>query len=326
MSFSFRALRRLCAGLVFAGLAFSSTAAAQAPPPSTDATAAATPPVPMLWRVSQGHRSLYLLGSFHLLKPGDYPLSPDVAAVQAKADRVVMELSPQDMNAPELPMKMAQAAMRSDGTLLDSALPEKTAKRLKGWVDANAAELAKAQIPPQVLQMFQPWFVGLTISLVEMGKHGLDPALGLDKHVGDAAQAAGIATGGLETADQQIAMLAGMSPEQQLQFLDESLTQIERGADAIGRLHDLWRAGDADGLWREMAVPMRQDYPDLYARINTERNDAWVPKLEALLADPAHRDTLVVVGALHLIGEDGVVAKLRARGHRIERICSACVD
>jgi len=36
--------------------------------------------------------------------------------------------------------------------------------------------------------------------------------------------------------------------------------------------------------------------------------------------------TLVVVGALHLLGSDGVVEKLRARGYRVERICSACTS
>src|SRR5690606_17061724 len=34
-------------------------------------------PVPLLWKVSDDDNALYLLGSFHLLKPEDYPLSRD---------------------------------------------------------------------------------------------------------------------------------------------------------------------------------------------------------------------------------------------------------
>jgi hypothetical protein len=50
-----------------------------------------------------------------------------------------------------------------------------------------------------------------------------------------------------------------------------------------------------------------------------------LPKIEQLLAAPGTDDTLVVVGALHLLGDDGVVEKLRAKGFDVERICSACV-
>ena len=48
-----------------------------------------------------------------------------------------------------------------------------------------------------------------------------------------------------------------------------------------------------------------------------------MPLLEARLAAP-EGDTLALVGALHLLGEDGVVEKLRAKGYAVERICSAC--
>jgi hypothetical protein len=90
------------------------------------------------------------------------------------------------------------------------------------------------------------------------------------------------------------------------------------------KLHADWRAGDADALWAQMAVEMRREYPQLYKRINVERNDAWVPRIEQRLKADGSDDTLVVVGALHLLGEDGVVEKLRARGYAVERVCSAC--
>jgi uncharacterized protein YbaP (TraB family) len=74
-----------------------------------------------------------------------------------------------------------------------------------------------------------------------------------------------------------------------------------------------------------MGVDMKKEYPRLYQRINVARNDTWVPKIERRLTAPGTDDTLVVVGALHLLGPDGVVEKLRAKGYRVERVCSACV-
>jgi hypothetical protein len=73
-----------------------------------------------------------------------------------------------------------------------------------------------------------------------------------------------------------------------------------------------------------MGLQMRNEYPALYTRINTERNDAWVPQLEARLTAPGTDDTLVVVGALHLLGSDGVVEKLEKKGYTVERVCTVC--
>ena len=56
------------------------------------------------------------------------------------------------------------------------------------------------------------------------------------------------------------------------------------------------------------------------------RNDAWVPRIQKRLTDAGTDDTLVVVGALHLLGPDGVVEKLRAKGYKVERVCSACAS
>jgi uncharacterized protein YbaP (TraB family) len=65
---------------------------------------------------------------------------------------------------------------------------------------------------------------------------------------------------------------------------------------------------------------MKAEYPDLYQRINVDRNRAWLPKLQALLDDSEGDNALVVVGALHLLEQDGVVELLRAKGYTVERL------
>jgi uncharacterized protein len=280
--------------------------------------------VPLLWKVSDDDNAVYLLGSFHLLKPEDYPLSKDVDAAFADAEKLVFELSPEEMGSPQLGVLMAQAAMRTDGTQLNSELPPATVAALDAWTAANAAELQKMGMAPQVLQLFEPWFVGLMVTITELQKMGLDPKLGLDAHLAARATEAGKPTAGLETGAQQIAFLDGMGSQEQLQFLAEALSESAEGKAAMRKLHADWRAGDADALWEQMAVEMRREYPLLYQRINVARNDAWVPKVEQRLKADGSDDTLMVVGALHLLGEDGVVEKLRAKGYKVERVCSAC--
>ncbi|WP_305805424.1 TraB/GumN family protein [Stenotrophomonas sp. YIM B06876] len=274
-------------------------------------------PVPLLWKVSGADGSeLYLLGSFHLLKPQDYPPSADVEQAFVAARRLLFELSPQELASPTLPAQMLQAAVRQDGRQLKDDLDAATWTRLQGYARANA-------LPLDRLAGMKPWFVGLSISLAQMAKQGLDPQSGLDRYLMGRADAAGKPASGLETGAGQIALLDGMDTLEQRQLLREALEQAEQG-DADGqRLYDAWRRGDEAMLWKDMAQQMKRGYPQLYRRINVDRNDAWVPLLEQQLK-PGRGSTLVVVGALHLLGNDGVVEKLRARGYAVKRICSSC--
>ena len=283
--------------------------------------ALAPAPVPLLWRVRGEHGALYLLGSFHFLTPADYPLSEDVAAVVSGAGEVVFELAPEELHAPTLGLQMMQAGLRSDGSRLDDELPPQTADGLRVWAAANAASLQAAG-GASSLQMFEPWFVSLLVTTTELGRHGLQAQLGMDAQLARQAQAKGTPTAGLESVQQQIGFLDGMGRLEQTQMLQDALDQAVAGPESIQKLHDTWRAGDAARLWQEMGADMHARFPALYARINTERNDAWLPKLEQMLQQPG--DILVVVGALHLIGPDGVVEKLAAKGYAVERVCSAC--
>ena len=113
---------RHSASILFACLAAAAAIAvaaqAQTPRPAA-ATAVSKPvpaktaPVPLLWKVSDDDNTIYLLGSFHLLKPDDYPLSKDVDEAFADAESIVFELPPEEMSSPTLAMQMGQAALRT---------------------------------------------------------------------------------------------------------------------------------------------------------------------------------------------------------------------
>src|SRR3546814_3137678 len=116
------------------GLAYAQEPQADAPAPAVAAPDVVfvpprDPPLPLLWQASDADNTVYLLGSFHLLKPDDYPLSSDVNDAFADAEAVVFEMPPEEMNSPQLPVQMMQAAVRTDGTGLDSELPPDTAAR-----------------------------------------------------------------------------------------------------------------------------------------------------------------------------------------------------
>lgn len=307
--------RGLASLLIAAGLLLApSVALARNAPVATPVRA---PPVPLLWKVSAGEgREMYLLGSFHLLKADDYPLSDDVEQALKVSQRLLFELSPEEMNSPELAAKMTQAAIRQDGRMLKDDLDADTWSRLQAYAASNG-------LPLDRLVGMKPWFIGLTISIAQMSKQGLDPQAGLDRYLMRRAKEAGKSGAGLESAASQIALLDGMSAVEQRQLLGEALEQVDKGDVQSARLHDAWRRGDDVVLWKDMAQQMKRTYPQLYQRINVDRNNAWLPQLERQLK-AGQGPTLVVVGALHLLGSDGVVEKLRSKGYAVERVCSVC--
>lgn len=276
--------------------------------------ARAEPPRPLLWKVSDADNSVYLLGSFHLLRKGDYPLAASTDQAFEDAESVVFELSPAEMNDPALGQMMGAAARREDGKRLQDSLAPETWRQLEAWAQRRGVALEN-------LQGFEAWFVSLTISLVEMQALGLDAKMGLDRHFAQRATEAGKPTEGLETGAEQIALFDGMDPRLQQQSLEDVLSDAGEMEQNINRLHELWRQGDVAGLEAETNQRMREEYPELYARINRDRNLAWLPVISKRLDRGGEdEDVLVVVGALHLLGEDGLVSLLRDAGYTVERL------
>lgn len=283
------------------------------PQAAQTAPAAAAPPRPLLWRVSDADNSVYLLGSFHALKPSDYPLASSVDAAFADAEVIAFEVTPEEMASPELPQSMMRAAQLPAGTTLESTLDPQTWARLQVYATKHGLPLAN-------LQGFEPWFVALVISLGEMGNIGYDPKQGLDQQLMARAAKAGKRTLGLESAISQVRLLDGLSAEEQKQSLLEALDDADAFKQRIDELHRLWRTGDVVALEKLLTVEFRAKYPALYVRVNVERNQAWVPKLRALLDGVGEDETLVVVGTMHLVGRDGLVSQLQAKGYRVERL------
>jgi uncharacterized protein YbaP (TraB family) len=269
-------------------------------------------PKPLLWKVSDADNEVYLLGSFHALKPTDYPVAPVIDAAFDDAEVVAFEVPPAEMNSEALGMQMMQAAMQPEGGSLEHAVDAATWQRVQAYCQSRG-------MPVEGFQMLEPWFVSLVISLGEMSRVGYDPKQGLDQQMIVRADAAHKRTMGLETGASQIAVLDGMSKVEQQQSLAEALDDVD-DQHSLDELHDEWRRGDAAALEKKLTGEFKSAYGPLYQRINVDRNQAWLPKIRALLDDSHSDDALVVVGTMHLLGPDGLVSQLQSKGYRVERL------
>lgn len=276
-----------------------------------------TSPVPLLWKVSDDDNAVYLLGSFHLLKADDYPLSVDVDTAFAAADKLVFEVPPEQLFDPVTAQKFIIAAGYDDGSSLSEVLPVRMREKFKRILARSDNTFAQ-------FDRFEPWFVNISLLLGISQSMGFSGENGLDQHLIREAAKAGKPTGGLETIDDQLQALDSTPIAEQVIALGEFIDRPEAMPGMLSELHGAWRSADLDALDRLTVQEMQHKTPETYRLINVARNDAWVPQIQRMLDDVADEETLVVVGALHLLGDDGLVEKLREKGYVVERICSAC--
>jgi uncharacterized protein YbaP (TraB family) len=271
---------------------------------------------PLLWKVSDADNAVYLLGSFHLLKPGDYPLPAEVDRAFENAQALVFEVDPKALTSPDALASMQKYMAYDDGKTLSQVLPKPTLEKLGALAGGDGGLVA--------MEHSEPWAVNLGLVMGITQAMGFRPELGLDKHLMDRAREAGKPATGLETIDDQFRALDAVPHAEQAAGLAEFLDDPQKAMGQMRDLHAWWRAGDVASLDREMRVEMAGKTPEAYRLLNVARNRAWLPQVTQRLDGARSGNTLVVVGALHLLGPDGLVEQLRARGYAVERICDLC--
>jgi uncharacterized protein YbaP (TraB family) len=78
-----------------------------------------------------------------------------------------------------------------------------------------------------------------------------------------------------------------------------------------------WLSGDAAAV-EDLLLASMKEYPEVYRKVVIDRNRRWLPILIKMLDQG--ETALVVVGAAHLVGEDGLIELLRRRGYTIEQL------
>jgi len=263
---------------------------------------------PALWKVTGGKSTVYLFGSVHLLPEGGFAVGGDLAVALKQADRVCMEIDPasQDESATTA-ITLARAVDPEGRTLFD--LLGDDADRVR-----EAAE--DAGVPLEALAMFEPWFAGLTVSVMALQAHGYDAEHGVEQIIEAEAKQAGKSGCGLETIDGQLGLLDGLPGELQKEILLQAIDEAGDIDAMIGPMLESWRDGDEAGLERSLKEDF-DGYPELADVLIYRRNAAWANQVSEMLR--GDQDVLLVVGAMHLVGDRGLPALLAKRGFHVER-------
>lgn len=264
-----------------------------------------------IWKVSSPRGgAIYLVGSVHILNASYYPLASVFTTAFEASDRLVEEVDMAEMMGPTQQMQILMRGRLPAGTMIDSVISPASLAEVKRAVEDIG-------LPFEPLRQFKPWMLAITLEGMATMKAGFNEDFGVDKYFYDLAVAAKKPVDGLETVEYQISRFDELSAELQEKLLMQTLKEMSETKDAITNAADAWKAGDVESVQGLVLDDMKSD-PMMYQRLLVERNRTWIPKLEALLQRP--RPSFVVVGAAHLVGDDSVVAMLRAKGYKVEQL------
>jgi uncharacterized protein YbaP (TraB family) len=263
-----------------------------------------------IWKATGKGNVVYLTGSVHMLSRDFYPLPAAMDAAFKDSTLLVEEVDLAEMLEPTAQMKILMRGVLTPPQSLERVVSPETLAA----VDKFTTELG---IPFEPLKQFKPWMLATALEALVLGQAGFDPELGVDKHYYEMAQAEHKAVQGFETADFQLSRFDEMTREQQDRMLADTVKELKTEKAAFGTIATAWKNGDAATVEKIVLADLKSD-PVMYQRLLVERNRNWMPKLESLFDRKGH--TLVVVGAAHLIGPDGLLAMLKAKGYQIEQL------
>lgn len=263
-----------------------------------------------LWKVTSGTGTVYLLGSIHMLTENDFPLPPAMDKAFEEAEVVVFEVDPDSLQTPSTQTYLLQNAMCGEGETLASALGDSLYS-----VAAERAESLGVDLGP--LSGFKPWFVALTLALVEMQKMGFDPMLGVEMQYAKKAKEAGKTIAALETAEYQIGLFAGLTGDQQRDFLLHTLGQLSDIETELAKILAAWKTGSLAELDKTLNKSF-EEYPAIYETIVTQRNRNWIGWIDGFLE--SGKTHVVIVGVGHMPGEMGLLELLGKKGYHIEQM------
>ncbi len=277
----------------------------------TDAATTSGPGAPAMWKLSDEDTDIYLFGTVHLLRPDLIWRTAEINEAISAADRIVFEV---DMKS-EAAVRAVMTDYIARGTFDDG----RTLKSVLGEEDEAVVTAAfdSLGVPIDAMNTFEPWMASVNLGVMKLVNDGYDPNSGVESVIEAEASAAGKSFGYLETISQQTDAFDLLPEEEQIDMLYETAILLDESPQMLDVLVEEWANGDVAGIGTLVANPDGVGFTEAaYQSLLVDRNEKWVPQIEAMLDEPG--SVFIAVGAGHLAGPDSVVIMLRNKGYSIE--------
>ncbi len=258
----------------------------------------------LLWKITRPDLPpSYIFGTIHVSDPRVLSIPEPVIAAIRQSSSFAMEAIPE---AGEL-LALQQLMFYSDGS------------RLSDWLDEyqyrQAVEiLNNYNMSDELIIRLKPWAAYLTMN------YPVNNNLPLDLLLLEMARQREMNIIGLETISEQLSAFTGLAHEEQIRILLDTLCNYDLVLHGFEEMIALYLKRDLKGLY---AFSHRHSFPDddvydrLLKKLLIDRNHTMVRRLDELLQTGG---AFVAIGALHLSGQEGVLALLNRAGYGIEAL------
>lgn len=263
-----------------------------------------------VWKISAEENHIYVGGTVHLLSKEDFPLPGAFEKAYLGSQVIYFEVDITEVSSMEFAQKLMVKNMYMGDDDITKHLKAETINRLKEFLQSKNMTLDS-------LKKMKPGFLTLMLATAEMQRLGMAET-GVDQIYNDRAIRDKKRTGALETADEQLAFISNMGDGNADELIIHSIEELGELTNVMNQTKEAWRKGDLKGLEDAALDTWKDNFPELYHELLVGRNNNWLPQIKALLK--TKETEFVLVGALHLSGESGVIAQLQKAGFTVQQL------
>lgn len=257
-------------------------------------------------------RPSYILGSHHLAPLSVIDSIPGLSSALSSVDALIGEINTSSLSSPNEMQDIMRVMTAPPDSTLDKVLSPDELDRLAQAFSRYSSPVLSAA--PQMLHPMKPAVVdNLLAQLISSSVCGDIPSENIDMAMQSRARDLGIQILPLETALEQAQLLYGTPIPSQAQALIATIDHLDIIEEQIAALSKAYADRDITAILDAMHQSFDDD-PASFRRLVSDRNAAWLP---ILIAEMHRRPVMIVVGAAHLPGSDGLIEGLRGAGFTV---------
>lgn len=265
--------------------------------------AEAQTPKTLLWEISGNglENPSYIYGTMHVADKRAFKFRKSVMPSFESCKQFAMELNPDEAD----PMALLNKMKLDSGKLEDLFSQEE-------WTKLDNYFQEKYKTSVSAFNEFTPFYV---YALMVQSSFKKEMGEALDLYFFKKAKNAGKNLHGLETVDEQLEAINSMPFDDQKKMLLDALDDNGDGASDVKKMLKYYMKGDLDML---ESLADEADYGNEFENaLIVDRNHLMAERLQPLIKESA---TFIAVGALHLPGDEGILALLRKDGYSVNPI------
>lgn len=262
-----------------------------------------------VWKVTKDGRHFYLAGTVHLLSSNDYPLPSAYQAAYQDSQQLIFETDLQQLTSQAGITELIARNAYPQGESLQQALSAEVYQQLISHINTM-------QLPPETVTRFRPAFAAMMLVNLELSKLGAADE-GVDMHFLQQAIKDNKSFSGLESVNAHLNILDEMNKLDANLIITSTLQDIHKLDTQMADMKKAWRDGNVEKL-EQLYISDLKTFPQMYQIMLVKRNYAWLEQLSTL--PDTEKTTMVLVGALHMAGEDGLLKLLTDNGFSITKV------